>query len=220
MSKQKHVEKCSQCESDLFDQYCSNCGHPRKPKKIDGQYISGELRSILNFDRGIFFTVKELLLRPGISVRKFILDDRERLVKPVVFVIICSLVYTIAQHVFQFEDGYVGFSLGKDSATESISNWISENYGYANVLIALFIAFWIKFFFRKYSHNYFEILVLLSFVMGVGMLIFSFFGMVDSFVISEVIDKGFLVGVLYISWGIGQFFDRSKKINYLKAFLS
>ncbi len=220
MSKQEHTEKCNRCESDLFDHFCSKCGHPKKLKRIDGQYILSELISIFDFEKGIFFTIRELLLRPGLTVKKFIFDDREQLVKPVLFIIICSLIYTIIQNWLQFEDGYVAFSLGQDSATETISQLISENYGYANIIIATFIALWIKLFFRKYNYSYFEILILVSFVMAVGMLIFSFFGIIDSLVDLKVADKGYLIGILYVSWGIGQFFDKGKIANYLKGFLS
>jgi len=52
------------------------------------------------------------------------------------------------------------------------------------------------------------------------MLIFSFFGRIDRLLNIKSIDKTFLVGVLYISWAIGQFFDKKKWFNYLKAFLA
>ncbi|PCJ50579.1 MAG: hypothetical protein COA74_02025 [Gammaproteobacteria bacterium] len=220
MLEQKQVEKCNHCGSELFDKFCSNCGYPKEPNRINGRYILSELRSIIDFEKGIFYTIKELLLRPGSSVQKFISGDRNRLVKPVLFIVICSLVYTIILNLFQFEDGYVAFSLEKDSAAETIFQLITENYGYANIIIVAFVAFWIKLFFRKHNYNYFEILILVSFLMGVGMLIFSFFGIIDSWVDLEVADKGYLLGILYVSWGIGQFFDKGKIASYLKALVS
>ncbi len=220
MSEQKHIKKCNNCNSELFGSFCSNCGHLQKLKRINGQYILSEIGSILNFDKGILFTIRELLLRPGLNIQKFILDDRNRLVKPIVFIIVCSLIYTLFQQSFHFEDGYIDYSSGKDSAATSIFEWISKNYGYANILMAVFIAFWIKVFFRKYGYNFFEILTLLCFVMGIGMLIFSFFGIIDSIINFKIIDKGFLIGIVYISWAIGQFFDKKKYINYLKAIFS
>lgn len=175
---------------------------------------------MLNFDKGILFTIRELLLRPGENIRTFILADRNRLVKPVVFIIVCSLVYTLLQQTLGFEDGYVGFSFDENSTTTAIFAWISQNYGYTNILMAVFIALWIRIFFRRYGYNFFEILILLCFVIGVGMLIFAFFGILDAFIDLPIIDKGFLLGVLYISWGIARFFDQRKILNYLKGFLS
>ena len=114
----------------------------------------------------------------------------------------------------------MNYSFGEDTAITSVFEWAAKNYGYTNILMAVFIAFWIKILFIRYGYNFFEILILLCFLMGNGMLIFSFFGMLDSLTNSKIIDKGFLVGILYISWGIGRFFDKGKKVNYLKSLFS
>ena len=218
MSMQQPLGTCARCDSELFGNFCSACGNPKELKRIDGRYLLSEISSVLNFHKGILFTIKELLIRPGINIQNFILNDRNRLVKPIIFTIVCSLIYTLSQQVFQFEDGYVGAAMPEESATTLIFGWISKNYGYANILMAIFIAFWLKLFFRKYDYNYFEILILLLFLMGIGMLIFAILGMVDSLTGVAILDIGFLFGVLYISWGIGQFFDKKKIGNYLKAF--
>lgn len=220
MIAQEKLNFCKKCERELSNNYCSNCGSPKELKRIDKQYIITEIGDVVNFDKGIFYTIKELLIRPGKTVRAFILDDRNRLVKPIVFIIICSLVYTLFQQLLDFDDGYINYSFGEHSAANSIFSWISENYGYANILIAVFIALWIKIFFRKDGYNYFEILILLCFVMGIGMLLFTFFGIIESLTGLKILDKVALLGILYISWAIGQFFSRNKYLNYLKAFFA
>ena len=120
----------------------------------------------------------------------------------------------------EFEDGYVNYSFGDDSSISSMFDWVTNNYGYANILMSIFIAFWIKVFFRKHGFNFFEILILLCFVIGIGMLLFSFFGMLDSLTNLKIVDKGYLLGILYISWGIGQFFQKRKIVSFLKGFFS
>ncbi len=220
MSAQRKIGKCIQCDNEVIGQFCSNCGKAQSIKRIDGQYILSEIRSVLNLEKGIFFTIKELLLRPGINIQKFIIEDRNRLVKPIVFIIICSLVYTLMQQGLNFEDGYVNYSFSEESTATIIFRWLSNNYGYTNILIAIFIAFWIKIFFRKHNYNFFEILILLCFVIGVAMLIFSFFGIIDRLISLAIIDKGFLIGVLYISWAIGRFFQKGKIGSYVKGFFS
>ncbi|MEM6298978.1 MAG: DUF3667 domain-containing protein, partial [Bacteroidota bacterium] len=63
--------------------------HEKKPlKRIDKAYILSEISSVLNLEKGIFYTIKELLIRPGKSIRTFIHEDRTRLVKPIVFIIV------------------------------------------------------------------------------------------------------------------------------------
>ena len=220
MSKQSSNAACQDCSISFTGDYCANCGRQRVLNRIDGKFIISEIGRVVNLDKGVFYTIRELLLRPGISIQQFIKEDRNRLVKPIVFLIVCSLVYSIFQKVLQFEDGYIGFTDEKESTTLLIFSWISENYGYANVLMAVFIAFWLKLFFRKYGYNFFEILILLCFMMGMGMLFFSVFGAIQSVTDVSILDKGFLIAILYMSWGIGQFFDKKKKVNYIKAFIS
>ncbi|HHB77862.1 MAG TPA: DUF3667 domain-containing protein [Saprospiraceae bacterium] len=222
MTQETQKEKCKYCHHEVSNHFCANCGRPRKLTKIDGPYILSEIGDVLNLKKGFLFTVRELVLRPGLSVRKYMLEDRRRLVKPIVFVIVCSLIYSLLRQWLGFEDGYVGVGASdwKDSAVLAVFEWISKNYGYINVLMAVFVAFWIKIFFRKYGYNFFEILVLLWYVMGVGMLLFAILGIFDSLTGLKVLDTGSILLFIYLAWGIGQFFDKKKKINYLKAFFA
>lgn len=214
------IDTCKNCKTKITLNYCPNCGNPAKLNKINGQYIVNEIGSVLNFDKGILYTIRELILQPGKTVRQFIREDRNRLVKPIVFIIVCSLIYSIVQQIFNFEDGYIGYSFEKESAITSIFEWVSKNYGYSNILMGIFIAFWIRIFFKKYSYNFYEILILLCFVMGIGMLLFAFFGIADSLINLKIIDKGYLIGIIYILWAIVQFFDKKKFINYPKVIFS
>ena len=222
MEKETRIEKCKYCHHEVSNHFCSNCGRPRKLIRIDRQYILSEIGDILNLKKGFFFTVRELVLRPGLSVRKYIHEDRNRLVKPIAFVIVCSLIYSIMQQWLGFEDGYVGAGAydWEDSKVVLVFDWISKNYGYVNILMAFFVAFWIKIFFRKYGYNFFEILVLLWYVMGVGMLIYVLLGISDSLTGLKVLDTVSMLVFFYSAWGIGQFFDKKKKISYLKAFFA
>lgn len=210
------------CGQAINGNFCDNCGHPRELKRINGKYIVSEIGSLLNFEKGIFYTFKELTLRPGENVRNFLLYDRNRLVKPITFIIITSLIYTLAQNYFNFYDGYINYNSSgmEKSAITKMFSWISANYGYSNLLMAVFIAFWIKIFYRKYKYNFFEILILLCFIMGIGMLILTIFGVIDGITKLKTLDLASIISFLYISWAIGQFFDKKKKMNYLKALLS
>ena len=211
---------CKNCETEVIQNYCPNCGTPVVLKRINGQYILKEISSVLNFDRGILYTIRELLLRPGKNIQTFVLEDRNRLVKPIIFIIITSLIYTLAQQFLHFEDGYVNAGGSEESATTNIFGWIQKNYGYANIIMAIFIAGWIKVFFRKYEYNFFEILILLCFLMGISMLIYTVFGLIESITKIQILQIGGMVALVYTSWAIGRFFDKNKKANYLKGFLS
>lgn len=215
---------CKKCDSEFEGNYCSNCGHPQKLERINGRYILSEITSVLNFQKGFLYTIKELLIRPGKNISAFISEDRNRLVKPIMFILITSLIYTIIVRIFHFEEGAVdGVIEGLEdtkTVTLAIFKWVQENYGYANIIMAVFIGLWIKVFFRKYPYNFFEILILLCFIMGIGMLIFAVFAIIHCLSHIDFMSIGVFVGLIYATYAIGQFFDKGKIANYVKALIS
>lgn len=209
---------CSKCGSEFADNYCGHCGQAAKLKRIDSKYVLHEMIHVLHLEKGIFFTIKELLVRPGASVRNFISEDRSRLVKPVIFIIVTSVIYTICSHWVHHEENYTPAEKNIMADLKIVFDWIQHHYGYANIIMGILITPWLKLFFGKYGYNFFEILILLCFVMGIGMLLLSLSSIVE--VISglhlSLITE--ILSVIYCSWAIGQFFDKSKFSSYLKAF--
>ncbi|BFM43748.1 hypothetical protein CFS9_23890 [Flavobacterium sp. CFS9] len=211
---------CKNCNNELSLNFCSNCGQPSKIKRIDSHYIIHEIEHVLHFERGILYTVKELVTKPGQCVKEFITENRARLVKPIIFIIITSLIYSIINHFFHIEEEYAKEYPITGTTTISIFKWMQSHYGYANIIQGSFIAVWLRLFFRKYAYNFFEILILLCFVMGIGMLISAFFLLVQGLTHFDLLLIANILGIAYCSWAIGQFFDKTKPSNYLKAFIS
>ncbi len=209
---------CKNCNAEVDLNYCANCGQPVQLKRINGHYIVHEIEHVLHFEKGILYTIRELLIRPGENVRLFIKENRSRLVKPIIFIVITSLIYSLTNHFFHLEDGYVKFEGAETSTTASIVKWITSHYGYSNILMGIFIAFWVRIFFRKYDYNFFEILILLCFTMGMGMLFYALFALFFGLTNINLMQVAGIMGIIYCSWAIGQFFDKSKKANYIKAF--
>ncbi|WP_316805224.1 DUF3667 domain-containing protein [Pedobacter nototheniae] len=209
---------CINCKQSLTENYCSNCGHPAKLKRIDAHYIQHEIEHVLHFEKGIFYTVKELLIRPGDSVKEFISNNRNRLVKPIIYIIVTSLIYSIISHLFHTEDGYINLTQEGNPTVNKISAWVQAHYGYANIIMGVFIAMWAKLFFRKYNYNFFEILILLCFIMGTSMLIYAVFAVIEGLTKFSLMQIGAALGFIYCTWSIGQFFDRKKIASYFKGF--
>lgn len=209
---------CINCDTEINSNYCSNCGQAKKLKRIDGHYIIHEIEHVLHFERGIFYTIRELSTNPGQNIQNYLSENRSRLVKPIIFIIITSLIYTILTHFLHIEDGYVKYQEVEKSSASSIIKWIKDHYGYANIFMGVFIALWLKLFFKKHYYNFYEILIMLCFAMGMGMLIISVFVIIQSFTDYNVMPAGGMVGILYAVWAIGDFFEKKKVASYLKAF--
>lgn len=212
-------------ESAHTEGVCGQCGQPAKLKRIDAHYVSHEIQHLLHFEKGFLLTVKELLTRPGQSIREHITVNRNRHMKPIPFLIFTSLIYTLISHYFHLHESFEAHgaetaALSKSSIS-TLFKWVEGHYGYANIMMGGLIALWIKVFFRKYQYNIFEITILLCFVMGEGMLLLS----VETLVIGLIhnpalyIFVGFIIW-FYAAWAIGQFFETKKTSSYIKAFLA
>ncbi|KXH81432.1 DUF3667 domain-containing protein [Chryseobacterium kwangjuense] len=204
----------------MNEEFCSNCKQNVKPKRIDGHYILHEIEHVLHFERGILYTIRELLIRPGENIRHFISENRSRLVKPIIFIIVTSLIYTLINHFFHIEDGYMKIDDVKGSPLHSINGWVQSHYGYSNIIMGGFIAFWLKIFFKKYDYNFFEILILLCFILGMEMLIFSVFAIFEGLTKYHFMQIAAMIVFVYFSWAVGSFFDKSRVASYFKALVS
>ncbi|MEO1526053.1 MAG: DUF3667 domain-containing protein [Planctomycetota bacterium] len=215
------VEPCRRCQNDVTGPFCSACGLPRQVSRIDARFLATEIAAVFNFKKGLFHTFRELLLHPGDSVRRYLCDDRSSLLKPISFLILGSLFYLLAHRVFQFQDGYVNYSglEWSGSSIPVIMEWITQNYGLSNLIMAFYTAAWIKLFFRRYDFNFFEVLILLCYVIGVEMILFAIFGLTEAAIGYGLLDKASLLVVVYGCWAIGQFFNGRRIRDYVYALL-
>jgi hypothetical protein len=214
---------CKNCNEPVHWNYCPNCGQPAKPEKIDGQYIIREIGDFLFANQRMIYTIKRVLVSPGESVRRFIAEDRYRFVKPIAFLLFTSLVYTLVNYLFGF--GAVDFdqqlSKLEGSTTILIFNWLVIDYpGYSGIITGLFMALFVKIFFRKAGYSLFEIFILLCFVTGLTTLFLSVAAFIQGITHLKLLLISSYIGLIYFIWAIGQFFDRKRLISYIKAFLS
>jgi Protein of unknown function (DUF3667) len=169
----ENMMPCKNCNHQLSENFCSNCGQAANVKRIDKHYMSHEILHLLHFEKGFLFTVKALMTRPGQSIREFIVDNRHKHMKPVAYLIVTSLIYTLISHFFHADDinnSKVKLDFGKSSYVGIFLHWMQTNVGYSNIIMGIFVALSVQLLFRKYKYNFFEIMTLLCFVMGQAML--------------------------------------------------
>jgi Protein of unknown function (DUF3667) len=215
---------CKNCNHQISENFCSNCGQAVNLKRIDKHYMSHEILHLLHFEKGFLFTVKELMTQPGRSIREFIADNRHKHVKPVAYLIVTSLIYTILSHFFHADDinnSKVKLDFGKSSYVGICLHWMQTHVGYSNIIMGIFVAFSVRLIFRKYKYNFFEIMTLLCFVMGQAMLLAAFLVLFIGLLNGEIYKAiSVMVGFCYPTWAIGQFFDGTKAVSYIKSFIS
>lgn len=214
---------CSNCKSENPGDFCSFCGKSLKLYRIDKNYAIQEVLKLIGYEKGFLYTAKGLLLQPGKVIREYIEVDRQKITKPITFLILTSLIYTMMSHYFKTDvihNEMLKIMYG-DSNAYKLSYWVQNNYGYANLLMLGPITFWAKFIFSDYKYNAYETFVMMSLVMAEGMLLYTLQVVLNCTFPQFILLNEFIVGfsmLAYLTWSIGQFYG-GKRLNYFKAFL-
>lgn len=148
-------------------------------KRISAKTIGASLLSILNLERGIFYTVWELIKNPGAAMRRYLFTDRSGFIEPLKFLVLTIPIFLFLTFTFfpntgffaGFENGLAG---GEDGAIDPekqalTRNLISVFKEYANFILLVTVplaALFTRFIFSKYRLYFGEHLVLNAFLYG------------------------------------------------------
>lgn len=75
---------CLNCHQRLAGPFCHHCGQTASaPTRLTGRYLAGHLAQLIwEVDHGALYTVRELLLRPGLSIRRYLAGERKAFFSP------------------------------------------------------------------------------------------------------------------------------------------
>lgn len=185
---------CGRAIDDVAQKYCPACGQPTPAHRIDWHYLGHELEhSVLHMDRGILFSLKNLMLRPGHFIRDYIEGRRARHVKPLMLIMIMSAAMVFLAKYF-LEGDVVGAALLEGGTTAAraradgqfdptrffdafgaVTNWMNRNYAAATLLLLPFEAAALKLAFRRVGNlNYPEWLVITTFLTAQTFVVMGF----------------------------------------------
>lgn len=215
---------CLNCHNVVKGNYCSKCGQSVHTSRINIKHLVEELQyGFLHINKGILYTTKELIFRPGKTVKDYILGKRVKYTKPFVFLIIMGVVYSLVFHFFHY------FPMQEMNRQDSpvfeyipIYKWYLEHYSLVVLLIIPFYSlstFWL---FHKKEYNYAEHLVLFSYLTGAKIaLLLCFYAIIYLTKSPHVYKIAQIVSEIYLIWGLTQFFKTTSWIKtLLKVLLS
>ena len=188
-------------------------------KRIDAHYILHEIGHIVHLERGVFSTIKKLIVQPGNTIIEFISITRTKIVKPIVFLIIITLIYSITNKLLHFQDATVEKVIDYNAVT-IIDNWFTVNLGYYNICLGVFVALFLNLFYYKSKYNLFEILVLMCYIIAIDMLLAAILGIFASFIAFDFMRTYIVICLVYTIYAIANFFGKTKWYNYFIALFS
>lgn len=84
---------CENCGQISDGNFCKNCGIPQNYSRIDKKYAKDEFLSLIGYEKGFLYTVKELTLRPVQNISSYLKNNRTKLTKPLTFLLLSCVIY-------------------------------------------------------------------------------------------------------------------------------
>ena len=227
---------CKNCTKEFKGRFCPKCGQKANTERITLRQVFQEARRhIFHFDQGFTYTMRELLLRPGHTIREYTEGRRAKHIKPLKFMLWATAIGFLLFH-------YSG--LDQEMATKLVeqqksNNQFAQNFsqktiafimGHPSVMLFSMvpvIAFSSWLLFRRRGYNYAEHFVLNTYLMG-ELSLASIFTMPISKMISSMTTTTWPMTMFsmtlwlgYFGWGYSQFFQTPKSIwPWVKAGLA
>lgn len=170
---------CKNCETSFEGKFCPNCAQKADTHRFTVKHFLHEFfHAFTHTDKGILFLMKELIVRPGQTVREYNEGKRKKYFNPITFLLIASALQLFAAKKSQMFEHYAnsleaitaGMAPNKEtgekirqSIKEKTEKPLSFTMEYSKLLTFLFIpvlGFFTWLLFRKSGVNYAENLVL------------------------------------------------------------
>lgn len=204
--------------------FCTNCGQRSNISRINYKYLLSEVsHNIFQMDKGFFYTIKELFLRPGKSINNYILGKRIQYFKPIAFILLTSAIYVITSKslgintysneiVSGLSTGLFDKNIEENSILLTFLNWLAKNNAYFLLLTIPFFSLGSYFAFIKSGYNYFEHLVINIYITGQQMIIYSVLNLIlPNYSLKETIP--FVIGIAFNFWAFYKTFYTIKSLK-------
>lgn len=186
---------CKNCGETAGDKFCSHCGQSTHTDRINIHDIVHDfLHGILHVDSGILYTIKELAIRPGKTIRNYLAGKRVRYFKPLAYFFILATVFVFLSHMIDIpvidtnqmfdgisvdveENGVAKHEAAIMAEQKAIAQivgmleWVKDHYAISSLVLLPFMSFITFVVYRKSKYNYGEHLVINSYLSGSQILV-------------------------------------------------
>ncbi len=183
MFNSDHCANCDRAIDSAAQKFCPACGQPTPAQRIDWHFLGQELEhSVLHMDRGVLYSLKELMLRPGHLMRGYLEGRRAQQVKPLLLLMIsAAAVLLLGKYLVggdlvgsAMQDGYSQTKGARESGSidtatvfkvfDQVKSWINAHFTAFTLILLPLEAAALRLAFRNRGLNYPEWLVVSAFL--------------------------------------------------------
>lgn len=223
---------CKNCGRPVEGNFCSHCGQKTTVSRIDFPNFLNEItESFFQINKGFFYTLRELFVRPGDSLNEFLNGKRKSHFKPIAYLLTLSTVYYLIAQITDKNtliadiiSGWMNGVTGEHSKTElpEIVAWFLNNYAYSTLLLLPVFSFASYMSFLKFGKTYLEHVVVNSYITGHQTIFYSVFLIGGTVIDSNVMEiLPLSIAVSYTFWVFWQFFaEGNRAMNILRSIMT
>lgn len=174
-------QNCLNCEKELTDQFCSGCGQKSDTHRITFKnfIFHDVLHGTFHLDKGILFTARQALVRPGKASLAYISGKRKPYYNVFYLVLIVFGLIIFLGHLFEEIDVFLGGEKEPERTfVNEASRKLAKIFEYSKIIIFLFVPFAALnsfILFRRKKWNLSEHAILSGMIL-LGMLLISLIG--------------------------------------------
>jgi hypothetical protein len=175
---------CKHCNEIIIDNFCAHCGQ-KKYKRIDKKYIWDEIQyTFLHLNKGFLYTAKKILTNPGKTAKEFIEGDRVNHYKPITFLFVLSgIAVLISSKIINVNEMAVALAAERQEEMKpmmsKVLGFFNNYYSIITILFIPFLALASKISLRKWGHNYFEHIIMNTYI-------YSFYTLISVLVVYPI----------------------------------
>lgn len=218
---------CGRAVEGTEQAFCPACGQPTPTRRIDMAFIREQLqRDVFSVDRGLLFTFRELLMRPGMMLRGYLAGRRAGHIKPMVLLMLSVALLLFVSHMAGGEpmsaDAVREKSADQQKMREALVGWINANFALVTLVLLPIEAAAFKLAFRRFrDNNYAEWLVILAYLTAMTSLLWTALLLVQPWLGAAGFSLVVMLGVFtYMAYALLQFFAGHPRWTILWRFFA
>ena len=218
-------QTCKNCGSEQIENYCCNCGQKVIEKRFSVKFFFIAILDTFNLERGLFYTYKMLLTKPGVVINDYISGKTKPYYNPLKYIILAAAISAfLVLWLNIFEEGMkatnnlmYGDSIQANEQAlqlqQKVIVYLKKFMNLITLLLIPFVSLGSKWFFRAKKLFFGEHLIMNSFLFGQSTFIILLF--MPLVIIFPQLTASFelissTVTIIYLSYSYCKIFSLSK----------